>query len=78
MATITLDLVGLKCPLPVLHTRKALARLRRGDRLQVLCTDPMAAIDIPVLAKSLGYTVTATSDDEDGLRFVIEKIDNGV
>lgn len=78
MATITLDLVGLKCPLPVLHTRKALARLHRGDRLLVLCTDPMAAIDIPVLVKSLGYTVTATSDDQGGQSFVIEKIDNGV
>lgn len=73
MATTTLDLLGLKCPLPVLRTRKALARLHRGDRLQVLCTDPMAAIDIPVLVQSLGYSVTVTAHDEGRLSFVIER-----
>ncbi|MEW6256538.1 MAG: sulfurtransferase TusA family protein [Pseudomonadota bacterium] len=49
-----LDLRGLKCPLPVLHTRKALARATPGTRLVVRCTDPMAAIDIPHLAHETG------------------------
>lgn len=49
-----LDLKGLKCPLPVLHTRRALARLDTGERLIVSCTDPLAAIDIPHLVHELG------------------------
>ena len=49
-----LDLKGLKCPLPVLHTRKALARLAAGDRLIVLCTDPLSKIDIPHLIHETG------------------------
>jgi len=49
-----LDLKGLKCPLPVLHTRRALARLGVGERLIVFCTDPLAAIDIPHLVHELG------------------------
>ncbi|MGP8231411.1 MAG: sulfurtransferase TusA family protein [Methylovirgula sp.] len=49
-----LDLKGLKCPLPVLHTRRALARLAAGERLIVSCTDPLAAIDIPHLVHELG------------------------
>ena len=49
-----LDLKGLKCPLPVLRTRKALERLVAGERLIVLCTDPLAGIDIPHLVHQTG------------------------
>jgi TusA-related sulfurtransferase len=49
-----LDLKGLKCPLPALRTRKALARLGPGERLVVLCTDPLSRIDIPNLIRETG------------------------
>jgi tRNA 2-thiouridine synthesizing protein A len=49
-----LDLCGLKCPLPALKTRKALAALSAGDVLVVACTDPMAEIDIPHLVGETG------------------------
>jgi len=48
-----LDLRGLKCPLPVLRTRKALRRLDVGERLLVLCTDPLSQVDIPHLVQEL-------------------------
>jgi tRNA 2-thiouridine synthesizing protein A len=54
MAQTTLDLRGLKCPLPALRTKKALARLAAGDVLVVECTDPLAEIDIPNLARETG------------------------
>jgi tRNA 2-thiouridine synthesizing protein A len=54
MAEKTLDLRGLKCPLPALYTRKALAGLAPGDVLLVECTDPLAAIDIPNLLRETG------------------------
>lgn len=57
MAIERLDLKGLKCPLPVLHTKKALARLNPGDLLIVECTDPLAPIDIPHLVRNMGGTV---------------------
>ena len=44
MTVTKLDLSGLKCPLPVLKTRKALKSLAPGDRLEVRCTDPLAVI----------------------------------
>lgn len=55
-----LDLCGLKCPLPALHTRRALAGMAPGARLRVLCTDPMAAIDIPHMAFEAGHRLAAT------------------
>jgi tRNA 2-thiouridine synthesizing protein A len=73
MATTELDLAGLKCPLPALKTRKALKALAPGDRLQVLCTDPLAAIDIPNLIRETGDTVEILERDEARIIFLIEK-----
>lgn len=61
MTDTSLDLSGLKCPLPALKTRKALQRLGPGDRLVVTCTDPMAAIDIPHLLLETGDTLIEQS-----------------
>ena len=47
-------LSGLKCPLPVLRTRKALRGLAAGQTLVVTCTDPLAALDIPNLVREEG------------------------
>ncbi len=46
MTEKTLNLRGLKCPLPALRTRKALGQAQSGDILIVECTDPLAGIDI--------------------------------
>ncbi|MEW6121070.1 MAG: sulfurtransferase TusA family protein [Pseudomonadota bacterium] len=64
--TVHLDLRGLKCPLPVLHARKALAKAAPGTRIVVRCTDPMAAIDIPHLAHETGHLLEQR-DLEDGV-----------
>ena len=58
-----LDLAGLKCPLPVLKTRQALAALPKGSRLIAICTDPMAEIDISELAQSLGAALESEKSD---------------
>ena len=60
MTTTKLDLTGLKCPLPALKTRKALAAIRPGDRLEVHCTDPLSAIDIPNLIGETGDRIENT------------------
>lgn len=69
----TLDLKGLKCPLPVLKTRKALAGLSPGHELTVLTTDPMAAIDIPHFCNESGNELLATDIDGNDGTFVILK-----
>ena len=72
-AITTLNLRGLKCPLPALRVRKALAGARVGDRLQVECTDPMAAIDIPHLIGQTGDVVEEARHDGAVLHFLIRK-----
>lgn len=51
---LDLDLRGLRCPMPVLRTRKALAALASGQVLRVACTDPLAGLDIPHLLYETG------------------------
>lgn len=67
------DLKGLKCPLPALRTRRALARAEVGDRLHVVCTDPMAAIDIPHLVNETGHVLEAQAKVAETLTFTIRK-----
>ena len=73
MTTTKLDLAGLKCPLPALKTRKALKSLAVGDRLEVLCTDPLSVIDIPNLIRETGDKVEITERSESRIVFLIEK-----
>jgi tRNA 2-thiouridine synthesizing protein A len=75
MTTTTLDLTGLKCPLPALKTRKALKPLKAGDRLEVHCTDPLSVIDIPNLIRETGDKVEITERSEVRIVFMIEKQD---
>lgn len=73
MDTIALDLRGLKCPLPVLRVRKALDAAAAGSLIVVQCTDPMAAIDLPNLARETGDAIERRDGEGRTLVFHIRK-----
>lgn len=68
-----LQLRGLKCPLPVLRTRKALAQASSGSIIVVECTDPLAAIDVPNLIAQTGDYLEDQIRENDVLIFRIRK-----
>ncbi len=70
-AATVLDLAGLKCPLPVLRARKAMRALPAGTTLVVICTDPMAAIDITNIVREEGGRMESAERVGDDLRFTI-------
>ena len=70
---IELDLIGLKCPLPVLRTRKALSGLKCGARLRILASDPLSGIDIPALLTETRDVLIEASQNDGVWRFEIEK-----
>lgn len=72
-AALELDLRGLNCPLPVLKTTKALRGLKAGDRVLVLASDPLAAVDIPHFCREHGHGLLDTAREGTVLRFMIEK-----
>lgn len=49
------DLRGLKCPLPALLAKKALAKAAPGAVLTILADDPLAAVDIPHMCHGEGH-----------------------
>ena len=73
MTEKTLNLRGLKCPLPALRTKKALGGMAAGDILVVECTDPLAGIDIPNLLNQTGDALEATRKEKKVLTFRIRK-----
>lgn len=73
MHETSLNLRGLKCPLPAFMTRKALGRLTAGDELVVECTDPLAGVDIPNLLRETGDLLLATDRQPDAIVFRIRK-----
>lgn len=52
-----LDLKGLKCPLPALLAKRALARSAAGTVIAVECDDPLCGIDIPHMCRTENYEV---------------------
>jgi len=42
---IILDVRHLECPIPVLKARKLAQTLKYGDKIKVICTDPLAEMD---------------------------------
>ncbi|KAA3527521.1 response regulator SirA [Agrobacterium tumefaciens] len=72
-ADIVFDLRGLKCPLPVLRSRKKLAALKAGDVLVVETTDPLAVIDIAHMCNEDGHSLVETVAVDKGHRFRIVK-----
>jgi tRNA 2-thiouridine synthesizing protein A len=73
MTEKTLNLRGLKCPLPALRAKKALKEAQPGDIFIVECTDPLAAIDIPNLLNQTGDALEDTRKDKALLTFRIRK-----
>jgi len=69
----TLDLRGLKCPLPALLAKKALARLAPGSILTVVADDPMSVVDIPHMCHGEGHAVESVTSRDGYSEFNLRK-----
>ncbi len=59
-----LDVRGLKCPMPILRTKKALAEMASGEVLEVTVTDPAARDDFAAFARQTGHVLLHVHDGE--------------
>ena len=57
-----LDVQGLKCPLPILRTKKSLSEMETGQVLRVLATDPGEAKDFQAFARQTGNQLLSSSE----------------
>ncbi|WP_138468690.1 sulfurtransferase TusA family protein [Poseidonocella sp. HB161398] len=70
---LTVDALGLRCPLPVLRARKRLEALAPGQVLCLLADDPMAAIDLPHFCAQAGHEFLSGEETAEGLRLLLRK-----
>jgi tRNA 2-thiouridine synthesizing protein A len=68
-----LDASGLSCPLPVLKARKMLIGMRPGETLDVVTTDPMSVVDMPVFCAQAGHRIVREDKMDGGFIFTIER-----
>jgi tRNA 2-thiouridine synthesizing protein A len=57
-----LDVRGLKCPLPILRTKKALADMATGQVLRVAATDPGTVKDFAAFARQTGHELLSSGE----------------
>ncbi|WP_084284281.1 sulfurtransferase TusA family protein [Solirubrobacter soli] len=69
------DARGLRCPLPLVRARSALAGLAACDTLVVLATDPEAPIDLAALASDVGRPFASSCSDGEW-RFELGPVQN--
>ena len=70
---ILVDARGHRCPVPTLRLRTAVEQAEAGQRLRLLADDPLARIDVPHLANSLGLVILEAPADGAALNFLIQK-----
>ena len=74
MADNVLDARHLRCPLPIMKTKRAIDRINVGDTLEVLTTDPGAPDDFVAFAEATGHVLISTDTVEDGgHRFILRR-----
>ena len=73
MADVTLDLRGLRCPLPVLRAKKALRTLPPGGALEVLADDPLSPVDFAAFCQASGDALVENVESAGAFRFLIRK-----
>jgi tRNA 2-thiouridine synthesizing protein A len=69
----SLDVTGLKCPLPALLTKRALLKQPAGTILEVIADDPLAYIDIPHMCEREGFEVIETQRNGDSVRLLVRR-----
>ena len=69
-----LDLMGLKCPLPVLKISKKFKEISIGDIINAKCDDPKAETDIKNLCDSIKMKLIGKKKKKNCFYFKLLKI----
>lgn len=70
---LEVDASGLKCPLPILRCKKALAGLTEHQILKITATDPGAVKDFQAFCKQTGHEMLSLDEVENRFVFHIKK-----
>ena len=69
----TLDLLGLRCPEPVMMVRKTIRGMMDGETLLVIADDPATTRDIPSFCRFMDHTLLNLETTDTPYRYLIKK-----
>ena len=72
-ADLTLDCRGLICPMPVLKTNAAIKKMKVGQVLEMLTTDPGAKPDMLAWSKRTKHKLVEMEEEAGVLKFYVRK-----
>lgn len=72
-ATVSLDLKGLACPLPIAKTAQAIKTLQSGDIVEVFATDPGSVPDFRAWSRTTRNELIEQTEEGGVYRFLIRK-----
>jgi len=73
MATETLDVKGLNCPMPIMKAKRAMKGLVPGDTLKVEATDPGSVKDFEAFCRATGNELLESGEDSGVYNFLLRK-----
>ncbi len=68
-----LDLRGLNCPMPILYTKKALAKMSSGEQLRIVATDSGTLKDFEAFSRQTGNALLESREEQGKFHFLIRK-----
>ncbi|HEX21745.1 MAG TPA: sulfurtransferase TusA family protein [Actinobacteria bacterium] len=70
---VTLDAIGLRCPLPAVKTAMRLETMDTDQILEVLTTDSISKVDLPAWCKETGNELVTVKDEGEVFKIYIRK-----
>ena len=68
----TLDCKGLSCPMPILKLAGTMKKMKKGQVLELLGTDPGSKKDVPGWCKKTGHEFIEMTEDNGVYRYLIK------
>ncbi|WP_040556446.1 sulfurtransferase TusA family protein [Reinekea blandensis] len=73
MTQILVDASELRCPLPLLKLKQALAQVQIGDEVVLLATDAGSCRDVPAFVALTAHQLISQQETDGQYRFAVQK-----
>lgn len=68
-----LDVLGLRCPEPVMMIRKTVRHMGDGQTLLIIADDPATVRDIPVFCRFMEHQLLVLDTEQTPYRYLLRK-----
>lgn len=68
-----IDARGLKCPLPILRTKKALNDMKSGEVVRIVATDPGSVRDFEAFSRQTGNALLEHGASDGTFWFLLKR-----